>query len=1074
MAEAPVAGYTTTQQGFNFTNTIAQEWLTLRGAKTWTDGEAGHTTGQVALTLERQSGGGAWARVEAEPVWSGWTYTYGDLEKYDSQGYAYTYRVQETTVAGYTVQYTPADGVAVFGNGRTATVDIVNAAQTREVTVEKVWVDAFNAMQDYYGLRPDDVTVTLTGMVNGQAASGFAYTVSGAMWNKGEASWTATVPVRTHDAGGNVIEYAVSEAEVSRYALDAASSTAQITPAQGEDKVSVVNRLKVQNVTVHKVWEDAGWEALRPEIRFELSNGDKTLKFNSITLEWNGADVVFENVPQSDAYVISEHIDNAGSVYSYDTNVLKTADGTGFTVTNSLKLLGGDGTLTVKKTWEDHGGDPAERPEVSFQLLDGSGTPVEKDGAAWIVPLGQDGAARFENVPERTDGYIVREIVNEQTNVGDYVCAQQDHQVVLASGQTEAGFTNTRTMAVVTVRKAIVDETTDSAAGLSSQFRFGVDGVKSEAVGNGGSVQFEVEIGKPFELTEYDADGNELTQGVWNTSGLGRYTAQTSALEIVVTNTRTLWNGDGAITVSKTWLDGDGKPLEDRLIPAEIGAQLYAGGTPVGQTVSLSRENGWSHRYERLPATALDGTAHVYSVKEVAGGKAYGDQDTMTVNGLSFGVRIDGFAMSNALMDSVPVKPEKTADEESEKGVQAGDEVQYTIRRVSHLSTETTATVTDALPSGLVFVKTDSVKVNGVDAGFEAKQAANGTVQWVVDQVPPMGVVEVVFTARVTERAIDVIENRATVDLGDDQDAQFESDGVKIPVVCFRIEKAAALPDGKTQAARGDAIDYTVTITNTGAVNLSDMTLTDQMLKRAEANSIRVNGKPAAVEGDTLELPPIRLHTSVTVAYRVIVEEADVLQGAVDNLAVARAKDPSDADAPDIVHQAQTHTSTVMKNGHLTVTKETVSKPANGTAYKAGEVISYRILVKNDGNLTIRAITVTDILSKAEGQVIGRIDSLEPGESKAFSFAYEVTQADAQRGAVKNEATAKGVSPDPQTPEVPVTPGTTEDKTEHKTEDKTEEKPKTEPKDDSNTESEEPVVSSGVDYASTNVLDCCE
>ena len=156
------------------------------------------------------------------------------------------------------------------------------------------------------------------------------------------------------------------------------------------------------------------------------------------------------------------------------------------------------------------------------------------------------------------------------------------------------------------------------------------------------------------------------------------------------------------------------------------------------------------------------------------------------------------------------------------------------------------------------------------------------------------------------------------------------------------------------------------------------------------------------------------------------------------------------------------------------MTKETVSKPANGTAYKAGEVISYRILVKNDGNLTIRAITVTDILSKAEGQVIGRIDSLEPGESKAFSFAYEVTQADAQRGAVKNEATAKGVSPDPQTPEVPVTPGTTEDKTEHKTEDKTEEKPKTEPKDDSNTESEEPVVSSGVDYASTNVLDCCE
>ena len=106
-------------------------------------------------------------------------------------------------------------------------------------------------------------------------------------------------------------------------------------------------------------------------------------------------------------------------------------------------------------------------------------------------------------------------------------------------------------------------------------------------------------------------------------------------------------------------------------------------------------------------------------------------------------------------------------------------------------------------------------------------------------------------------------------------------------------------------------------------------------------------------------------------------------------------------------------------NGHLTVNKVTTSTPANGETYALGETIEYKVTVTNDGNLTITDVTVTDELTEGEWTV----ESLAPGASEDFETSYVVTEADILAGEVLNVATAKGTSPDPDKPDVPVTPG---------------------------------------------------
>ena len=290
-------------------------------------------------------------------------------------------------------------------------------------------------------------------------------------------------------------------------------------------------------------------------------------------------------------------------------------------------------------------------------------------------------------------------------------------------------------------------------------------------------------------------------------------------------------------------------------------------------------------------------------------------------------------------------------------------------------------------------------------------------------------------TATYTIKEADVLKGEfkntvtATIDkLTKKASATVDTEGLDTTLT-VKKEVTKAPADGKAFKL-GETIEYKITVTNEGNVSYNNVKVEDELVGLSE----------------TIKVLAVGESKTFTVSYTVT--EADILAGSVTNKAVAAA-DP--IDDPDNPNEPKTPTGEDEittgdegtpddpndppvppiedKNGHLTISKETTSTPKDKNGYVLDETITYKITVTNDGNLTITDIKVTDELTGNVGDKAWTIASLAPNATQEFTASYTVTDADVKNGNVVNNAAATGTSPDPDKPEVPVTPGTKEEPT---------------------------------------------
>ncbi|WP_172976594.1 DUF11 domain-containing protein [Roseivivax sp. THAF40] len=221
----------------------------------------------------------------------------------------------------------------------------------------------------------------------------------------------------------------------------------------------------------------------------------------------------------------------------------------------------------------------------------------------------------------------------------------------------------------------------------------------------------------------------------------------------------------------------------------------------------------------------------------------------------------------------------------------------------------------------------------------------------------------------------------------------------------------------------GDSVVFEIVATNTGNLDLSDISVTDTLT--------RTDGTLLDVDVTTVSVPAT-LSPGDEAIWRVthVLTQQDVDAGGLSNTALVRgvAADGtpvSDLSADDDFTDGNTSADptviTVAPSPSLEVIK---TLDEIGTA--AGEPVSFDITVENTGNITLNDITVTDEMTTLAGDdpralsvVFVGTDgtppsaegTLSPGETATYTVTATLTQADLDAGGVLNSATAAARTP---------------------------------------------------------------
>ncbi|TVR38274.1 MAG: PKD domain-containing protein, partial [Bacteroidia bacterium] len=192
----------------------------------------------------------------------------------------------------------------------------------------------------------------------------------------------------------------------------------------------------------------------------------------------------------------------------------------------------------------------------------------------------------------------------------------------------------------------------------------------------------------------------------------------------------------------------------------------------------------------------------------------------------------------------------------------------------------------------------------------------------------------------------------------------------------------------------GDVLTFTIVVTNTGNVPLTNVVVDDP------------------VTGDSWTIPILQPGDSMTFTTTYTITQGDLDSCTIRNIVTATGDDP-DGNQVDDMDVISVPCDPTVQDPDISVTKTLAN--INGTDMteftQVGDVLTYTIEVCNTGNVTLFNVVVNDPLT-GFNQTITQLD---PGDCQSFSTSYTVTQDDLDAGFVLNTVTATGEDDDGNT-----------------------------------------------------------
>ena len=754
----------------------------------------------------------------------------------------------------------------------------------------------------------------------------------------------------------------------------------------------------------------------------------------SVALSSNSHEFTYTGEPQGDAAV---NVSGAAELFQSQVNDLKAAgtvttvaDGTvdnlisytwkdGFTASN-YNIPTALGKLSIKAKsimpTDDNGMSISSPSDVIYNGADQTWTPVVKDGDK---ELSADDYTVSYSTDDRTNvtGAITVAIVGKGNYTGElartYQVLPKEYSVKTATGSKPY---DGKPLKGSELEGNAVDGLVDG-----SDATFTVTGSQTEVGGDAKNNTYKLtfsseQMAKNYTLASEQLGTLTVTENadeivVTTTGGEFTYSGQAHGATVSVSELPegyTLEKAESSaaatdVTIDDVIADADtlviknaqGEDVTNKLNIKKIPGTIKV--TPATLTVTTY---GAEAEYNGNALTA-DGAIEGFVNNETATFATTGSQTYVGESDNTYSIAWDGTAKeSNYTVAPVIGKLKVTDDIDNSKVINKGHESG---------TYDLGATVNFAITAKNVYDTPQTMTISEID-GVTLDQS-------VFKNVAPGASIEAHATYTITEADLlaGTFVNTATVTFGNGKSYK-NADEVDVaePNAHLSVVKATtSTPANGSAYQLGETIKYAVTVTNDGNLTANDVAVSDGLA-----------GVQLA-EGQNANVGTLAPGASATVNYVYTVTEADVLAGNVRNNATATGT-PNGGGTLDVTPGTTTDL-TGPAAGHITVVKTTTSTPENGKAYQLGEKIVYSIHVVNDGNLTVSNVKVSDANADNFGEKV--IESLAPGASEDFEATHTVTEADVLAGTVTNVATAKGTSPDPNAPEVPVTPGTKDEPT---------------------------------------------
>ena len=209
----------------------------------------------------------------------------------------------------------------------------------------------------------------------------------------------------------------------------------------------------------------------------------------------------------------------------------------------------------------------------------------------------------------------------------------------------------------------------------------------------------------------------------------------------------------------------------------------------------------------------------------------------------------------------------------------------------------------------------------------------------------------------------------------------------------------------------GDPVTYSFSVTNTGNVTISNLTVSEDAFSGTGTMSAIICPATTLAPGAT---------TACSATYQVTA--ADVDAGQVTNTATAHGTPPGSevpVDSPP---------SDAIVDIPSSPGLELIKTADPTTVHNVGDTINYSFAVTNTGNVTISNLTIAEDSFSGTGTMSAITcpeTTLASGASTTCTATYKVTQADVDAGQVTNSATAHGTPPNPEDPPVVSPPSET-------------------------------------------------